>query len=113
MRKFTFVAVTALSLLAGCTTTQVTSFLAQVQSAAATACAFVPTIDTIINVASALGIPYASAAGAAVTTVTNAICSKVPPPSSARYRALSPKDVGPAATVGTVGGVTISGWRAH
>lgn len=102
--------------LGACTTTQVTDFLKLVQADTATACQFVPTIDTILAVASALGIPATAivgplvVVGGAIDTVAHAICSQVPPPASARFRAL-PTRGGPAATVGKVNGVVINGWR--
>jgi hypothetical protein len=112
MRKMLLGCTTALFILGGCTTTQVTTFLGQVQADAASACLFVPTIDTILAVAAELGFSPAMAAAAAVNSVTSAICSQVPPPSSARYGTLAPlKAGGPASTVGTVGGVVVNGWR--
>jgi hypothetical protein len=113
MRKMTIAAVTALSLLTGCSSVQITSFLAQVQADAASLCLFVPTIDTILNVAAALGIPATGIAGAAINTVAAAICSQVPPPASARFRSLAPQGGGPAKTVGNVNGVQVNGWRTH
>jgi hypothetical protein len=113
MRKTMIAAVTALFLLTGCSTTQITNFLGQVQADAAAACLFVPTIDTILAVASALGIPLTNIAGAAVNTVANAICSQVPPPASARFKSLSPQGGGPAKTVGNFNGIPINGWRSR
>ena len=98
---------------ASCSTTQTTDFLAQVQADAAQACLFVPTIATILAVAAALGIPAASIAGAAIQTVANAICAKVPPPASAQFRALAPQGGGPARTVSVLGNIPINGWRTH
>ena len=97
----------------GCSTTQITDFLGQVQADTASACAFVPTINTILAVAAALGFAPASIAGAAIQTVASAICQQVPPPASARYQALSPRGVGPARTVSTFGNIPITGWRTH
>jgi len=108
MRKTIIAAMASLSLLVGC---DVTTFLAQVQSTAASACMFVPTIETILAVAQALGFTPATEVGTAVNTVANAICSKVPPPTSARFRALPPKGVGPARAIGSVNGIVIRGWR--
>ena len=114
MRKMLLGCTTALFIIGGCTTTQVTSFIGQVQAAAATACLFVPTVDTILAVAAQLGFSPAMVAEAAVNAVTSAICSQVPPTSSARYRTLAPlKTGGPATTVGTIGGVTVNGWRTR
>mgnify|MGYP001596476335 CR=1 FL=1 len=112
MRKTIIAAVASLSLLAGCSTVQVTNFLSQVQSATATACAFVPTLDTILNVAAALGIPAAGITGAAINTIANVICHQVPPPASARYRSLATPG-GPAQAIGSVNGVVIQGWRTR
>ncbi len=111
MRKWLVSTALAGSLvIGGCSTMQVTNFLGQVQAATASACLFVPTIDTILAVAGALGIPATAIAGAAINTIANTICSKVPPPSSARYKSLSPQG-GPAKTIGTVNGIFINGWR--
>jgi hypothetical protein len=118
MRKLMMSSVTVVFLtFAGCTSTQVTtfvtSFLSQVQSTTATACLFVPTIDTILAVAGSLGFAPATAAAAAVTVVANAICSKVPPPASARYGALLRYGAGPAQNVGSLSGVPINGWKTR
>ena len=111
MRKLLMSTAVACSVMLGaCSTTQVTNFLAQVQADTAAACLFVPTIDTILAVAQSLGFAPAAIAGAAITTVANAICSQVPPPASAKYRALA-KQGGPAKGIGSVNGVQISGWR--
>lgn len=98
---------------AGCTTTQVTNFLGQVQQAAAIACKFVPTIDTVLAVAGSLGFAPATAAAGAVNAVAAAICASVPPTTSARYRALAPQGLGPARTIGNIGGIPINGWRTN
>ncbi len=98
---------------AGCTTTQVTNFLAQVQADTAQACKFVPTIQTILAVAQSLGFAPAAIAGAVVTTVANKICSQVPSPASARYQALAPVNGGAARTVAVTDGVRINGWRTQ
>lgn len=111
MRKTILALPLALS-LAGCTTTQVTDFLKQVQAAAAQACLFVPTIDTILSVATALGIPWTAVVGPAINTVANAICSQVPPPASAAYRSLLPQG-GPAKTIGVYNNIPINGWRTR
>ncbi len=97
-------------MVGGCTTTQVTNFLAQVQADAASVCLFVPTIDTVLAVATALGIPWGSIVGGAVSTVANAICSQVPPPASAAYRSLNARG-GPAKTIGIYNNVPINGWH--
>lgn len=111
MRKLLLGSVTAICItIGGCTTTQVTDFLGQVQAATATACKFVPTIDTILQIAGSLGFAPATAAAGAVTAVANVICAQVPPPASARYQQLY-RQGGPARAVGTVGGVSINGWR--
>ncbi len=112
MRKSIIATFTALFLLGGCSTVQVTNFLSQVQSATATACAFVPTLDTILNVAAALGIPAAGITGAAINTIAGVICQQVPPPASARFRSLATPG-GPAHAVGSVNGVVIQGWRTR
>ena len=112
MRKTTIAMMTALSLLVGCSSVQITNFLGQVQAAAAQACLFVPTIDTILAIASSLGIPATGIVGGAVNTIARAICSQVPPPTSVRYRALAPQG-GPAKTIGTFQNVPINGWRTH
>lgn len=112
MRRLFISSVTAAAIvLGGCSTTQVTDFLGQVQAAAAVACKFVPTIDTILSIAAALGFAPATAAAGAVTAVSSAICSQVPPPASAAYGRLPLKGVGPAVSVGKVGGVAVNGWR--
>jgi hypothetical protein len=113
MRKTMIAAVTALSLLGGCTTAQVTDFLKQVQAASAQACLFVPTIDTILSVATSLGIAWTAIVGGAIKTVAGAICSQVPPPASDEYRSLSPQGGGPAKTVGILNDIPINGWRTH
>jgi hypothetical protein len=113
MRKITIAALTSLTLLGGCSTVQVTDFLKLVQADAATACLFVPTIDTILAVAAALGIPATGIAGAAIDTVAKAICAQVPPPASARFKALAPQGGGPAQTVAVIGGIPINGWKVH
>lgn len=98
--------------LAGCTTTQVTDFLKQVQAVTAATCLFVPTIDTILAVANALGIPYTGIVGGAIDTISHAICSQVPPPASANFKAL-PRLGGAAVVTGSLNGVPIKGWRAR
>ncbi len=98
-------------MVGGCSTTQVTDFLSQVQADAAAVCLFVPTIDTILAVASALGIPVTGIVGSAVHTVASAICAQVPPPASAQFKALFPRGAGPARTIGNVNGIVVSGWR--
>lgn len=114
MRKMLMSSVTVVFLtLAGCTTTQVTDFLKLVQADTAVACMFVPTIDTILAVAAALGIPATAIIGGAITTVANAICSQVPPPASAKYQALAPVNSGAAKLAGTFNGVPITGWRTR
>ena len=112
-RIFGLVTASAVALSAGCSTTQITDFLKQVQADTAQACLFVPTIDTILAVAAALGIPAAGIFGPAISTVASAICSQVPPPVSAKYRALAPLNGGAAKTAGSVNGVPINGWRTH
>lgn len=112
MRKFLLAATVACGVtVGGCSTVQVTDFLAQVQASTAQACLFVPTIETILAVAQALGIPAVGIVGSAIGTVANAICQQVPPPASARYKALLPRGTGPAKTVGSVNGVVVNGWR--
>ena len=113
MRKTLMAGVTAVFLLGGCTTTQVTDFLAQVQATTAQVCLFVPTIETILAVAASLGIPVTAIVGGAIGTVATAICSQVPPPASARYHALFPRGAGPARTIGNVNGIVINGWRVY
>jgi hypothetical protein len=114
MRKMLLTCTTAMFIgLGGCSTTQITDFLKLVQADAAQTCLFVPTIDTILAVAAALGIPAAGIAGAAIDAVAKAICSQVPQPSSAQFRALAPQGGGPARTVGTFGGVPINGWKTR
>lgn len=111
MRKFLATCmISGAFVVGGCSTTQVTDFLGQVQAATATACKFVPTIDTILAIAGSLGFAPATAAAAAVTAVANTICSQVPPPASARYQQLY-RQGGPAKSVGVVGGIQVNGWR--
>ena len=105
---------------AACTTTQITSFIGQVQADAAVACAFVPTVDTILAIAASLGFAPAAAAAGAIQAVTAVICSKIPPSASARYQAIMPRRAGgPASSVGPVivvpgqPPITINGWRTH
>jgi hypothetical protein len=112
MRKMLMTVIMVIS-LGACSTTQVTDFLKTVQAVTAQTCMFVPTIDTIIAIAAALGIPVAGIAGAAIDTVARAICNKVPPPASAQYRALAPLNGGAARTVNSVGGIPINGWRTR
>jgi hypothetical protein len=95
----------------GCTTTQLTDFLGKVQAAAAQACHFVPTIDTVLAIAASLGFAPAVAAAGAINAVAAAVCSQVPPPASAQFRSLPLRGVGPAVTVGTIGGIPVNGWR--
>lgn len=114
MRKLMISALTVVSIsLGACTTTQVTNFLGQVQQAAAIACQFVPTIDTVLAVAGSLGFAPATAAAGAINAVTAAICSQVPKPASARYKLLARQGIGPASNVGNVGGIPINGWRTN
>jgi hypothetical protein len=78
-------------LLGGCATTAATinAIVAQVQTITASACAFVPTVTTVVDV-------YNAAIGATVQTIANEICAVVaaiPPIStsaSARLRAVAP-----------------------
>ena len=106
--KFLTVGVVAGSLLlAQCSTTQVQqveTFLGQVQAYTAQVCKFVPTIDTIISIVN-------SGVGQVVGAVGSAICNAVPPPASARFRALPRLGAPFAGTAGTLNGVTINGWR--
>lgn len=111
MRNIAIALLTVASItVGGCSTTQVTDFLGQVQAATATACKFVPTIDTILAIAGSLGFAPATAAAGAVTAISNAICSQVPPPASARYQQLY-RQGGPAKSVGVIGGIPVNGWR--
>ncbi len=110
MRKTAIAMVMSLSLLGGCAGTQITDFLGKVQADAAAACAFIPTVDTVLAVATALGIPWGTIAGAAINTIANVICSQIPPPASAQYRSLNTQR-GPAKTAAIYNGVPINGWR--
>ncbi len=113
MRKWlTSTALACSIFIGGCSTVQVTNFLSQIQSATASACAFVPTIDTILAVASALGIPASGIAGAAINTIAHVICNQVPPVASARYRAI-PHAGSAAGFAGDFNGIQINGWRTH
>lgn len=106
MRKLLIALVASVS-LASCSTTQVQqaeAFIGQVQTYAAQVCHFVPEVATIVAI-------WNATAGATVAGVGGAICALVPPPASARYKALPLKDVGPPQQVGVIGGITISGWR--
>jgi hypothetical protein len=106
MRK-TFLAVIVAASLAGCTTTQVTDFIGQVQADAAIACKFVPTVATILAF-------FNAGVGATVGSVTAAICAAIPPPASARYLALPRyKTGGVPAIVGSVGQIPVIGWRTQ
>ena len=94
--------------LAACTTTQVQqieTFIGQVQSATAAACKFIPTVSTIISLVNT-GI------GQVVGVIAAAVCNAVPPPTSARFKAL-PRVGARAGAAGTVNGVTINGWRTN
>lgn len=112
--------VAAASILAGCTSTQITSAAAtiesDIQAGSAALCGVIPTVTSILDVVSAVvpGGSVLSVAGSAVTAVEADICSAAPPAASARYKAL-PRASSPGlpATIGTTQhGVVVSGWRA-
>jgi outer membrane lipoprotein SlyB len=106
MKRTLLVGVVSLWLV-GCSTTQIQqaeAFLGQVQAYTAQVCKFVPTIATILAIVNG-GI------GSVVGAVGAAICNAVPPPSSARFKALPRLGSTFAGTVGTVNGIPITGWR--
>lgn len=81
MRLFLIPVVLTLG-LAGCATPggqdttlppAITDVIAQVQAATKQACSYEPTVETIANVLSAVGVPYVGM----VSTVANQICSVV------------------------------------
>lgn len=106
MRKLMMSATTAIFLVvAGCSTTQVQqieTFIGQVQAATAQACKFVPTVNTIITMVN-------SGIGQVVGVVTAAICNAIPPPASARFKALPLVNNGAPVTIAP----NISGWRTQ
>ena len=104
MRKTVMAVVLSLS-LAGCTTTQITDFIGQVQADTAVACKFIPTVATILAFFNA-GI------GATVGTVAAAICATIPPPASAKFQAI-PLRGHPAATVAVFSTIPVTGWRTQ
>jgi hypothetical protein len=83
------------------------NFIASVQSIAATACSVIPTVDSIIAI-------FNAGAGATATAVAGAICSAAPPKASAALKALPLRSQSPntPAVIGSVNGVTVTGWRA-
>lgn len=106
MRKMLLI-ITMFVGLAGCTTTQITSFIGQVQADAAIACKFIPTVATILAF-------FNASIGATVSSVTAAICSAVPPPASAKYQALPHyRTTGIPAVAGTVTNIPVIGWRTQ
>jgi outer membrane lipoprotein SlyB len=95
--------------LGGCSTlnTQTANFLGEVQAFAAQAFKFVPDIATILAL-------YNAGIGTSVGAIGTAVCALVPPPASARYKALAPHQAGVVpSTIGTIGNVVISGWRTQ
>ena len=97
----------AFAVLAGCTTTQITDAIGQIQAYTAVACKFIPTVATILAFLSA-GI------GSAVGTIGAAICASVPPVASARYQALPHyRAGGPAVVAGQAGNIPVIGWRTQ
>lgn len=108
MRKFILTSLLALS-LGACSTAQVQQaedFIGKVQAYAAQACHFIPEVATIVSI-------WNSVAGATVAGVGGAICAAVPPPASARYKALNLKGAGPAVQTGIIGGIPVTGWRTQ
>ncbi len=106
MRKTVMAIAMCLSLM-GCTTTQITDFIGQVQADAAIACRFIPTVATVLAFFN-VGI------GATVASVTAAICAGVPQPSSAKYQALPHYRTSSIPAVsGTVNNIPVIGWRTQ
>lgn len=111
MRKLMLSAVMAIGLAACSTINGVTTvdpnFISSVQSITATACAIIPTVDSIVAI-------FNSGIAATATAVANAICSAAPPKASLAFKALPLRAAAPntPAVIGTVNGVTVTGWRA-
>lgn len=120
MKKILGLVTAAALALAGCTNssgtntvpttldTLTTTFLADVQAAAADACKVVPTIASIASIFNA-GI------GTTVASIASAVCAVSPAPASARFGALPTAGSGGAAAVlGTIPStnIQVTGWKA-
>jgi hypothetical protein len=107
MHKFLLGSVTAIAItVGGCSTTQtqqIETFIGQVQADAALVCKFIPDVATIISLVN-------SGIGQIAGLVVQAVCNSIPPPASARYKALPLRSGGGAAVTVAPG---ISGWRTQ
>jgi len=67
----------------------------------------IPTVDSILAI-------FNSGIAATATAVANAVCSAAPPTASAAFKALPLRAQAPnsPAVIGSVNGVTVTGWRA-
>ena len=108
--------------LAGCTTAQVETAEQQIidtiQAFAAAACGIIPTAKTILAVLAGFGVSIAGVTAVVLQQVEQAICNAVPPPASARYRAIPLQGTGAApVTIGAAptpqGNVPVVGWRTR
>lgn len=112
MRKLLLCSALALS-VGACSTAQVSTLSSDtanvvqaVHESAANLCKIIPEAGSIVSI-------FNAAIGATVSTVTNAICSQVPPPASAKYKALPAFHAVAPAPVAIVSGVTVTGWRVQ
>jgi hypothetical protein len=106
--------------LGACSTVQVEQTAAQVeqaiQSGAAAACGVIPTVSTVLSVIAAVTgqSEIVGLTQGAIAAIEGDICSAVPAPASARFRALPRASLGKAPAVIGVSksGTTVVGWRA-
>ncbi len=112
--------------LGACSTTQVqqaqqtiTQVITTVQAYAATVCGFLPEASVIVNIIVAITgqAVVGTISSVVLQTVEQTICKLVPPPASARYKALPLQGVGNPVVIGTpvINGqpVPVSGWRTR
>lgn len=119
MRKLMLgAALASLLAFAGCTSAQIETDAANIESSiqagTAALCGIVPTVSSIMSV---VGIvtgttEITTLVGAGVTAVEQDLCSAAPSPASSRFKALPLRAAAPGIIGTTQHGVTVTGWRA-
>jgi hypothetical protein len=121
MKKFLIVAALAGgAMLGGCSTAQIenatTTIEGDIQAGTSLLCGVLPTLTSITSVVGAVigQVEITTLSAAAEASIENAICNAAPTPASSRYRALPRASFGAApASIGTVNGVPVTGWRVN